>query len=330
MLQIALLNLNSLIFIYPKDSLIKLFARNITLRAYFCLSITAFCWGCNAVFARLAVGEVSPMMIVSLRWFGVVILMSLFARSALRKDWSALRPNLFLLFLMGALGFTAFNALFYVSAYTTTALNIGIIQGSIPVFVLLGALLIYKIPVTGRQAVGVVVTLFGVAVVSSAGDLHRLASLHINQGDYLMMIACFLYSSYALTLRRFSGTSPLSLFAVVAAAAFISSLPLSFAEYYMQSLQWPTPKGWLIVGLITVLPSFLAQICFIQGVTDLGAGRAGIFVNLVPVFAAILAVSILQEPFQWYHGLSLLLVVGGIALSEQRRASATKEGGFAD
>ena len=138
-----------------------------------------------------------------------------------------------------------------------------------------------------------------------------------------MVIACFLYSAYALTLRRFSGTSPLSLFAIIAVAAFISSIPLSFAEFYTGSLQWPTAKGWVIVGLITIMPSFLAQICFIQGVTDLGAGRAGIFVNLVPVFAAILAVSILQEPFQWYHGLSLMLVLGGIALSERQRPLTT-------
>ncbi len=263
------------------------------------------------------------MLIVSLRWFGAVVLMSVFARNTLRKDWPVLRSSLFILFLMGALGFTAFNALFYVAAYTTTALNIGIIQGSIPVFVLMGALLIFKVPVTGRQASGVIITLFGVAIVASGGNLHRLTSLSINQGDYFMVMACFLYSAYALTLRRFSGTSPLSLFAIIAAAAFISSLPLGFAEHLMGNLQWPTPKGWVIVGLITFLPSFLAQICFIQGVTDLGAGRAGIFVNLVPVFAAILAVSILQEPFQWYHGLSLVLVVGGIALSEQRRSATT-------
>ena len=270
------------------------------------------------------------MLIVSLRWFGVVVLMLIFARKNFRKDWPVLRSSLFVIFLMGELGLTAFNALFYVAAYTTTALNIGILQGSIPVFVLLGALLFFKVPVTGRQTAGVIITLFGVVIVTSAGDLHRLASLSINKGDYLMVLACLLYSAYALTLKRFSGTSPLSLFAIVAAAAFIASIPLSLTEYYSGHLQWPTPKGWVIVGLITIMPSFLAQIFFIQGVTDLGAGRAGIFVNLVPVFAAILAVSILQEPFQWYHGLSLVLVLGGIALSERQRTSTTRSAGEAD
>jgi drug/metabolite transporter (DMT)-like permease len=290
------------------------------LQAYLCLSITAFCWGCNAVFARLAVGEVSPMLVVSLRWFGVVLLLVMFARNRIRKDWSQLKNHLPVLFLLGALGFTGFNSLFYVAAYTTSALNIGIIQGAIPVFVLLGAYLIYKNPVTKLQILGVSVTVLGVCIVASSGDLQRLTSLSINKGDYLMIIACLLYSGYVLNLRKFTGISPLSLFAVLAVAAFITSLPLSFAEYALGNFQYPTPKGWLIVALITFLPSFLAQICFIQGVSILGAGRAGIFVNLVPVFAAILAVLILREPFQPYHGVALLLVVGGILLSERSRS----------
>ena len=84
---------------------------------------------------------------------------------------------------------------------------------------------------------------------------------------------------------------------------------------------WPTPKGWVIVVLVTLLPSFIAQICFIQGVTDIGPGRAGIFVNLVPVFASLLAILVLGESFRFYHGLALALVIGGIWLAERRAAA---------
>ena len=162
----------------------------------------------------------------------------------------------------------------------------------------------------------------GVCVVASAGNLDKLASLSINQGDYFMIIACLLYSGYALILRRFSGVSALSLFAVIAIAAFIASVPLSLVEVYLGSSQWPTRKGWIVIILITALPSFLAQICFIKGVTELGAGRAGIFVNLVPVFASILAVSILGEPFRGYHAVALILVIGGIGLAEIKKHKA--------
>ena len=271
--------------------------------------------------ARVAVGEVSPMLIVSLRWLGVVMLF-FFVRQAIYRDWDKLKSHLPLLFMMGALGFTAFNALFYLAAHTTTALNIGIIQGIVPVFLLIGMYFMYRSPVSLLQGLGVIVTILGVCVVASAGNLDKLASLSINQGDYFMIIACLLYSGYALILRRFSGVSALSLFAVIAIAAFIASVPLSLVEVYLGSSQWPTRKGWIVILLITALPSFLAQICFIKGVTELGAGRAGIFVNLVPVFASILAVSVLGEPFRGYHAVALILVIGGIGLAEIKKHKA--------
>ncbi len=294
---------------------------NSTARAYVLLTTTAFCWGANSVLARVAVGEVSPMLIVSLRWLGVVMLF-FFVRQAIYRDWDKLKSHLLLLFMMGALGFTTFNALFYLAAHTTTALNIGIIQGLVPVFLLIGMYFVYRNPVSILQGVGVIVTILGVCVVASAGNLDKLASLSINQGDYFMVIACLLYSGYALILRRFSGVSALSLFAVVAIAAFIASVPLSLLEVYLGSSQWPTRKGWVVIILITALPSFLAQICFIKGVTELGAGRAGIFVNLVPVFASILAVTVLDEPFRGYHAVALILVIGGIGLAEIKKHKA--------
>ena len=295
--------------------------QNPVVRAYVLLTTTAFCWGCNSVLARVAVGEVSPMLIVSLRWLGVVMLF-VFARQVIYREWDKLKTHLPVLFMMGALGFTAFNALFYLAAHTTTALNIGIIQGIVPVFLLLGMYFFYRSPVSLLQGLGVIVTILGVCIVASAGNLEKLASLSINQGDYLMLVACLLYSGYALILRRFSGVSALSLFAVIAVAAFIASLPLSLVELYLGSSQWPTQKGWIVIILITVLPSFLAQVCFIRGVMELGAGRAGIFVNLVPVFSSILAVSVLGEPFRVYHAVALILVIGGIGLAESKKHKA--------
>ncbi len=262
------------------------------------------------------------MLIVSLRWLGVVMLLLVFARQAVCQEWDKLRPHLPTLFMMGALGFATFNALFYLAAHTTTALNIGIIQGVVPIFLLVGAWLLYRVPVSVLQGLGAIITILGVCIVASAGELEKLASLSINQGDYLLLFACLLYSGYALVLRKFAGVSALSLFTVISASAFIASLPLSLTELYLGGFQWPTPKGWVVIILITLLPSFFAQVFFIRGVKQLGAGRAGIFVNLVPVFSSILAVSVLGEPFQLYHAVALILVIGGIGLAESRKRKA--------
>jgi drug/metabolite transporter (DMT)-like permease len=288
----------------------------VNLLAYLLLTLTALCWGANAIFGRLAVGEVSPMAMTMLRWLLVLALVAAVAQSHVRRDWPLLRRHLRFLATMGALGFTGFNAVYYVAAHYTTAVNIGIIQGSIPVFVLIGAFLAYRTAVTPLQIGGVVVTVLGVMLVGSGGDLARVAALAINRGDLLMVVACLLYAGYTVGLHRRPAVAALSLFTMLAAAALLASLPLVALEAAAGQLQWPTATGWIIVVLSVLFPSLLAQMFFIRGVELIGPGRAGVFINLVPVFASILAVAILGESFAAFQAVALGLVLGGIWLSE--------------
>jgi len=285
-------------------------------RAYAYLTGTTLCWGLNAIISRLAVGEISPMQLVMFRWLGVVAILLVVARRNLVTDWPVLRRHLPFLALMGSCGFTLFNALFYTSGHYTSAINIGILQGSIPIFVLLGSLLLFRHPIGAVQACGVAVTLAGVVIVASHGNPGELASLKVNRGDGFMLIACFLYAAYSIGLSRRPNVSALGLFAVMAAIAWLVSLPLIGFEIYQQGWVSPTPRGWLLVVLVTLFPSLIAQIFFINGVALIGPGRAGVFVNLVPVFASIMAVIFLDEAFRLYHALALTLVLGGIGLSE--------------
>lgn len=260
------------------------------------------------------------MALVTLRWLGVVVLLAVFANGYVRRDWNVLRNHLPFVSAMGALGLAVFNALFYVAAHSTTALNIGIIQGAIPVFVLIGVFLAYRTRVTKLQVAGVLVTMCGVAYVGLGGELARITTLAINPGDVLMVIACVLYAGYAVGLLRRPAVSALGMFTAIAGAAFLASIPLAVVEAALGQFQWPTVTGWIIVALVTLFPSLLAQIFFIQGVALIGPSRAGVFVNLVPVFASILAVTFLREPFEVYHAIALCLVLGGIWLSERGKA----------
>jgi drug/metabolite transporter (DMT)-like permease len=287
--------------------------------AYLLLTLTALCWGANAILSRLAVGEVSPMALTMLRWLLALALLAAVAQGQVRRDWPVLRRHLPFLVAMGALGFTGFNAVYYVAAHYTTAVNLGIIQGSIPVFVLIGAFAAYRTAVTPLQIAGVVVTMLGVVLVGTGGDLGRIAALAINRGDFLMVVACVLYAGYTVALQRRPPVVALSLFMALAGAALAASLPLVALEAASGLLQWPTATGWLIVVLTVVFPSFLAQMFFIRGVELIGPGRAGVFINLVPVFASILAVAILGESFAVFQAIALGLVLGGIWLSELRK-----------
>jgi drug/metabolite transporter (DMT)-like permease len=221
---------------------------------------------------------------------------------------------------MGALGFTAFNALMYAAAYHTTAVNMAIFQGSIPVFVLLGGLVAFRTRIGLLQALGTVLTLAGVGAIAARGDLHVLASFSFYAGDVFMLIACASYAVYTLALRDRPKVSGFVFFSVLAAAALLISIPLLGYEIAAGRAIWPDLRGWMILLYVTLLPSLLSQIFFMRGVELIGPSRAGLFVNLVPVFGAVLGVAILGEPFRWYHAAGLALVLGGIWLAEQRRS----------
>jgi drug/metabolite transporter (DMT)-like permease len=285
------------------------------------LVATTLLWGGNTVAGRLAAGEVSPMVVVFLRWIIVAGLLVPVLWPRIRSEWPVMRGSFLRMVLMAAFGFVGFNTLFYIAATETTAVNLGIIQGSMPILVLIGSVIAFGSKVRLLQVVGILATLLGVTLIAAQGSLDVLLSLAVNPGDGVMLIACVLYSGYTLALRNRPQVSGLVFFAVLSAISVFASLPGLAYEMATDTALWPDMKGWLIVLYIALGPSCLSQIFFMRGVELIGPARAGVFINLVPIFAAVLAVSILGEPFKWHHGLALLLVLGGIWLSERKAGS---------
>ena len=290
---------------------------NASIQAYCLLILTTLCWGLNAVFARMTAGEISPMLLVSIRWLGTLVLIVFFAGRTILEGLPTIRRHIRYTFLMGLVGLGGFGTLIYYSAYYTTAVNIGIIQGAMPAIVLVGSCWFFRTSVNLVQIVGIVVTMLGVLFVSISGELENMMSLSFNNGDLMMLIAVVFYGAYTVGLRIKHNLSSMVLFASVVGWAFISTLPLTIYEFASGRTVWPDENVWIIVGLIVLLPSFLSQICFIASVKLIGPARSGVFVNLVPVFASVLAVQLLGEAFELYHGISLLLVLSGIYIFER-------------
>lgn len=288
-------------------------------RPYLLLTLTALFWGGNAVAGKLAVGEISPMALTSLRWVLVCLTLLPFLRHDLRAAWPVLKARWASLTLMGGLGFTGFSALFYLAAHHTSGVNLTILQGSIPVLVILGASVIFGTAIRALQVVGMLLTIAGVIITAAHGDLGTLSGLVFNIGDAWMLIACVFYAGYTLALRQRPALPGLTVFAALAVIACLTSLPLLGWEVANGTVQWPTAKGWLILLYVAFLPSLIAQIFFMRGIELIGPGRAGLFVNLVPVFGAFMAVIVLGEHFALYHALALAMVISGILVAERGR-----------
>lgn len=189
-----------------------------------------------------------------------------------------------------------------------------------PVFVLVGALVFYGTRIHGWQIAGMTVTLLGALLVATRADPGTLMSFSFNVGDLWILAACGLYAGYTVALRSKPVIPGLVFFAALAGVALLTSLPLVAYEVATGRVTWPTPRGWLIVLYVGLFPSFVSQVLFMRAVELIVPGRAGLFVNLVPIFGALLAVLILGEAFAAYHAVGLTLVLGGIWLAERGRS----------
>lgn len=285
------------------------------------LTLTTLFWAGNAVAGQLAVGEVKPFLLVLLRWLLVgVVLWAIYGRQV-RAHWATILPKLTLIIVMSALGFTAFNALFYVASHSTTGVNIGIIQGAMPAMVMIGAFLVHGARVSALQAFGVLLTMIGVVLVATEGDPIKLLRAAVNYGDALMLGACVLYAGYAVMLKDRPQVPGPVLFTVMAIVAGITALPFAIGEALIEGWQAPTAKGWLVTLFIAIFPSCLSQLFFLRAVDMIGPSRAGVYINLVPIFAAALAVALLGQVFAGYHALALVMVIGGIVLAQSSAPS---------
>ncbi|MBT1157694.1 DMT family transporter [Aminobacter anthyllidis] len=295
--------------------------------AYVLLLATTLFWGGNAVAGKLAVGHASPMLLTSLRWAFAAALLGAVGWSRLRADWAVARKHIWLLIALGGLGFTAFNAALYSALNFTSAINASIEQAGMPMVIFAANFILFRMRVTWGQILGFLLSLTGIALTASHGDLRTLLALDMNFGDALMLIAVLVYSAYTVALRFKPDIHWQSLMIVMTSAAFVTSIPFVVWEIGTGRAIVPDTLGWAITAYMVLFPSILAQIFYIRGVELIGANRAGLFINMVPIFGTLLSVMIIGEDFQLYHAVAIALVLGGIWLAEHsgRKMASAEE-----
>ncbi|MER8386834.1 DMT family transporter [Mesorhizobium sp. M0166] len=284
--------------------------------AYLFLLFTTLLWGGNSVAGKLAVGHISPMTLVFLRWLLAVLILLPIGWGTLRQDWPVVRRHWLLLGGLGACGFAFFNTIFYTALNYTTAINVSIEQAAIPIVIIIANFVFFRLRVNGVQVIGVVLTIAGVAVTASHGDPRQLLRLDLNFGDAIMLVAVLCYSFYSVGLRLKPVIRWQSLMLALSVAALITSLPFFLWEIAAGKVIVPDAGGWAVAFYTAIGASVISQIFYIRGNELIGANRAGLFINLVPIFGTLLSVLIVGETFQLYQALALALVLGGISLAE--------------
>src|SRR6185503_14606522 len=238
------------------------------------LTLTAVFWAGNTVAARLDIDQISPFMLTTLRWVLVAAVLWPVYGGEIRKHWGQIRPRLSAIVMLAVLGMSGFNALYYVAAHYTSAINMGILQGALPIFVLAGAYLAHGTRGGLVQLAGVLITAVGVVVVATRGEPLAILEVEFNKGDLAMLAACVLYAFYTVALRDRPHMPGAAFFTLLALIAAVTSLPLVAFEALTTGVAMPTLQGWLVTAWVAIFPSTLSQLFYLRGVDLIGPGRA--------------------------------------------------------
>ncbi len=289
------------------------------------LVIPPLLWSGNIVLGRMIAPQISPVTLNLLRWLLAFVLLLPLAGSVLRRD-SPLWPQWRRFALLSLFSIGAYNALQYLALTTSTAINVTLVGASTPVWMLLIGRLLFGVPVSGRQAVGAALSIGGVAVVLGRGDWQTLLQFRLVPGDLYMMAASMAWAYYSWLLARPTpeSASIRAHWARFLLAQMVFGLGWSSLFAGAEWLLTPAHVEWSL-GLLGALlfiavgPSLLAFASWGAGVAQAGPAVAGFFVNLTPLFTAVLSSVFLGEHLQMFHALAFALLASGIVLSTQRK-----------
>ena len=281
------------------------------------LTMATLMWAGHANVLKLSIGEISPMLLMGFRWIGCFIILSVFLWSDVKTHLPAVKKRLIWVWSMGGLGMAGFTICLIIAAHYTSAINLGITQSFIPALVMILGLAVLGTSISKEQSIGLSLSLIGAMLLISEGSTQALINLQFNFGDIIMLGGCICYAGYTLGLTNRINMPPTVMFVFF---SFFASLTLCigvFVEYLNNQLVWPGIKGMATILYCIIFPSILAQTFFMRGVELIGANRAGLYVNLVPVFTALMAIIFLSEQLFIFHVFSLMLVLSGIFITER-------------
>lgn len=279
------------------------------------LAVSSLLWGGNFVVGRAVATGIPPMALSFYRWLTASILLVAIAGRATRLSLPELRRRKGWLLMSSFTGVLLFHPLVYTGLHTTTAINASLIVATSPVIIPLIVFLAFREHVTAREGVGIVATMVGVVVVLTRGDLAALGELRFAIGDVLVLGAVIAWAVYSVGLRRRPEVPPLAL---VTAVAVVGTLML--APFYTWEAVTSGGFAWNLPHIATILyvgifASVVAYITWNQGVVEIGATKAGPYLNLMPFFAAILAVVFLGESIEVFHLVGAAFIGGGLWIS---------------
>lgn len=283
---------------------------------YFLPFITVAIWAGNAIVNKLSCSVIDPGAISFYRWFFAFVMLTPFVAFSVWRDRTVIKPYVTKLAFLGLLGMVLNQSLGYFAAETTTATNIALIISLVPLISMFLSVPLLQQRLSPFAMVGAVLSLSGLVLMLSHGDLNSLAAQGIKQGDYLMLIAASVYALYCVLLKRWK--MPFSTWKSVYVQCLFAVIMLTPLLFSSERVAITAPAVPLI-AYAALLASVIAPWLWMLSITRLGADRTAMFMNLLPIMTAAIASVMLNEQLEAYHYIGGIMVLTGVALAQKRR-----------
>lgn len=283
------------------------------------LIVATILWGGNFVIGRAVADDISPFSLAFFRWILALIVFFPIAWPALKRDWSTIRQHVGVVLVISLTGVASFNTLVYIALHYTSAINASLMNSTTPIVIFLLSFLFIQEKLTKRQWLGALISFVGVLFIISRGSLALITSFSFNTGDLLMVVAVLSWGTYSLLVKQFSDRLPQdSTFLLSIMIGIVMLAPFFLYEW----MTTPVAVEWSFktvgaIFYIGVLASIVAFLSWNSGVVKLGASRAGVFLNFIPLFATIFAIIFIGETIQLSQIFGALFVISGVYLASK-------------
>ena len=292
--------------------------------AYIFLLLTVTFWAGNFVVGKFAsLYEVPPFSLNFYRWFFAWLILAPFTIPEIIKKKDYIISNYKLFIVLGVTSITIFNSIVYYSLNFTQVISGVLMISTIPVMIMFFSSIL-KIEKTNIfQVIGVILSFLGVIIIITKANFEILKNLNFNKGDITMVIAMLSWALYSTLLKKQKyEISQLSLLQVVMSFGLIFLIPVYFIEYQLGFRITLEKPFILILSYVVLLPGLASFILWIKGISIIGANRSGVFLHLMPIMSAIMAMIIFNEKFMFYHMLGACFIITGILLSNKKALNA--------
>lgn len=290
--------------------------------AYLLLCIATLTWAGNFIVGRYIHAQVTPVTLSYGRWSLALLILLPFTLPAVVRQLPIIRRHMRLLALLGLTGMTFFHSFVYAALESTGAINAGLILSLTPVVIVLLSWGLDREPIAPVQAAGIALSFLGAVVLITRGELASLSGLEFNRGDLWMMVAVPNWALYCVLLRRRPpALEPGVLLTVSIAAGLLFLTPAFLVELIRGTDFRFNTETIASLVYVALFASVIAFVCWNRGVSAVGANRAGLFMHLIPVFSALLAMGLLGEDLLGHHLAGIFLIVIGIYLTTSTRLS---------